>query len=920
MNEAEIKKELCILVSHYLRQKCPDVYSQLSSFCKIHELIPHGYHSIDDVLNFNFLGFPPDQFYRFLQSLWPPDDFPSIFRRITKFDKPEKVDKLDHIVQIKRIFGHNEPIYCLSIDPLSRFIVTGADDCSIKLWSIPDLNPIHRFSGHEGVVTNCDFNPLCTYLLSSSHDMSIRIWSMETGTCLTTLSGFTTDIIHYAVFSPTGSMIAAACEDGSIPLWLTRDALQSSVPYRVIRSVGKGPVAWVSFSPGGEFLAYTCEPNVAMVIALKTMTFYQLELHSSLPGFIQFSKDYFTTNGEVTPRIFTASNDEGVVAIWHFDAATWRTKYIFKHSISPNRKPSRINKVAFDKAEHLIVISRASGIYVCDSFTGETVGTIDADNFDNCSCISCNPVHQEICFLANNAGMVLLADIHELKVLDRIQCSEDSTFIESCWSSDGEYIFATDSFGSVNSFRCLKTSEKNLKNYQIIICDMFESAEFNSESQLFFTDRRGKRLKNQPQRLDIRNLRFNLNTLQAPYLKNCAIEINLIQKLLTADRNAMSTSVSQSVIAAPPIHIRYGAELPVNPHGGTYANLEPDSYHEDDKLDEETATFKIESDTDDWDFEQRVIEEGPEENNPPLLFTNDFDLGVWNECVSAVVYDDSIYIPQTGDEAVVILTALKEMMEETGTEINLPRLTEINRVTVNKIEGAPHGLNLGLMTTSGSQNHIFQVPFIYPDHTSFIVPLNKYNYSQKIMKIIKVGDNIEVPFVQNNRVIFSPGSVTEISPNHTNFPYNSLSVNWGNEISKISPWEITRLNGTIIDCDQNSNMEEISYYFSQVLQTTISNNKYEAFLHVPDHKQFELYPQTVTTPMSLEFLLERLENGWYRSFTAIEHDLKLIHTNCIKFNSSEAPLCKLAAELVSGLNKQMKTIFRQNQSEKRTSK
>ena len=282
MEEIIIKKELTILICHYLKNKNERTYRELSDFIHSQGLLPTGCGNIDDALNMRYQSFDNDQYLSFLKSLRPLDDFPSIFRRIVPFQKPNAIQSKSSIFPTLRVYCHKDPIYCMVTDPSSRILITGADDFSIKLWSIPKMDPITSFFGHENVITNISINCLSSLVLSSSHDRTLRLWSLITGKQVAVLTGFTNDSIHYCTFNATGSMVAAACEDGSIPLWSTSDALLQKPPTKVFKSLSEGSVRWLSFSPGCEFLVYCSEPSRIVVIALKSFQETVLEYHQSI--------------------------------------------------------------------------------------------------------------------------------------------------------------------------------------------------------------------------------------------------------------------------------------------------------------------------------------------------------------------------------------------------------------------------------------------------------------------------------------------------------------------------------------------------------------------------------------------------------------------------------------------------------------
>jgi WD40 repeat protein len=98
-------------------------------------------------------------------------------------------------------------------------------------------------------------NCIRTLLLSSSTDRTIGLWSLRFGRCLAVLRGFTTFAVNRAAFWAPGSLVGAACADGTVAIWATRDAVNSLPPLRVLESTD-GSAAYISFSPGGEFVAF----------------------------------------------------------------------------------------------------------------------------------------------------------------------------------------------------------------------------------------------------------------------------------------------------------------------------------------------------------------------------------------------------------------------------------------------------------------------------------------------------------------------------------------------------------------------------------------------------------------------------------------------------------------------------------------
>lgn len=160
-------------------------------------MAPNGTKSLEDGLAVRFGHLRPDAFRQFIEMLQADDDYPSIFRRLEPFPMPVPESNHNFINLMKRVFCHFKSIFCLAIDPLSRILVSGADDFSIKVWSLPDLDPVCIFSGHTNVISNCCINLNATMLLSSSHDGTVRLWDLVHGRPISVLSDSIQSIMRF---------------------------------------------------------------------------------------------------------------------------------------------------------------------------------------------------------------------------------------------------------------------------------------------------------------------------------------------------------------------------------------------------------------------------------------------------------------------------------------------------------------------------------------------------------------------------------------------------------------------------------------------------------------------------------------------------------------------------------------------------
>ena len=919
MDNLSLQKELCILLCHYLKNSYPSIYRELSAYANEKSLIPGGCSSIEEALELRFSNFPNDFFFHFVQSLKPDDTFSSIFRRIAPFQN-ERV-KFNHLLsQEKTVKAHNDTIYCMVIDPLSRVLITGSDDNKIKIFHIPDFRFVKLLSGHSGVITNLSLNPLCTTLVSSSHDKTIRMWSMTTGKCISILKGFTNNDIHYVVFSPSGSMIAAACEDGSVPIWTTSDALQGKHPCRILRSPARGPVAWVSFSPGGEFISYSSEPSNITVVPMKTMTQTILEFHQSLVDFVQFTKSYYGS-GEYGPRLLSVSNKDGTFACWELDSGNWVTKYTIKQAVGKDN--NEITKVAVDCNERIVVIGRISRICVYDLLTGDCIGQLpDLPVCDSVICMSCSPTDPDMFFIGNSEGDAAIINVKACRVLSVIHHKKHH-ICESCWSNDGSCVYASDNDGNIYCFRIV--TDKSLvmkKPKELLFCDpnmdVQDEEEEEDEEDDKSKDSSGENTnddKNEEEdsddkkeeessssesavidqsddifkeEIDIRDLRLPIKMLQSKFLRNCANELKIIQKMFVLNEQQEEGEQEENRLEIAAVqHIPVTFDIPLNPRGPNAtvdADISGDAGAE--------TSVKIQSDSDDWCFggSNVVIE--------PPHFSSDNVPNRWPFWMTAVSLDNVSYFPQVGDE-VFLFQTLYEPIAIANSFDPLKDDDDSNeqkRGTITFVDQHPAGMILKLSIKSNSVDVIFPLP----ERVRFMVPVLKYKASLKnLPKLSKAEEIVTITMQSYSSPSIVTAKVINIRDDAKSNPVNSITISTA-ETSKtmtISPWDVFSINGEEIRCDYQLKIHR--EMLIGVIDSLLANKDFKAFRKLSSIK-LELLSR-IAHPMSLTLLAERINSNYYRTPKGVIDDIN-------KFNelySDDPVLAKKAEDMVKILRNSM---------------
>jgi WD40 repeat protein len=206
LENSDIRIELSVLIAHQIRETNPDVYSAFVQLCQAHWLLPKGSRSMDDAVDTRVRHLAPDQFLKFLKTLTHADDYPSLFRRMSaSSEDPVSLTNRSTLTFLGSLRAQTESVFDRVFDPLSQFLVSGSDDNTVKLFSLPDFAELCGFLGHENTIVSLSIHPNVCYLPSASHDMTLRLWSLNTGKCVSVVENFTEKEAHWATFSPNAS-------------------------------------------------------------------------------------------------------------------------------------------------------------------------------------------------------------------------------------------------------------------------------------------------------------------------------------------------------------------------------------------------------------------------------------------------------------------------------------------------------------------------------------------------------------------------------------------------------------------------------------------------------------------------------------------------------------------------------------------
>ncbi|BAY30193.1 WD repeat protein [Nostoc carneum NIES-2107] len=120
--------------------------------------------------------------------------------------------------ELRTLNGHSNSVNAIALTPDGKYVISGSDDNTLKVWNWQTGEELRTLNGHSSYVKALALTPDGKYVISGSDDDTLKVWNWQTGEELRTLNGHS-DWVNALALTPDGKYVISGSDDKTVKVW-----------------------------------------------------------------------------------------------------------------------------------------------------------------------------------------------------------------------------------------------------------------------------------------------------------------------------------------------------------------------------------------------------------------------------------------------------------------------------------------------------------------------------------------------------------------------------------------------------------------------------------------------------------------------------------------------------------------------------
>jgi WD40 repeat protein/mono/diheme cytochrome c family protein len=148
----------------------------------------------------------------------------------------------------RRLEGHTAPVVSAVFSADGKYVLSGGDDRTLRLWDAAAGKPIRAFTSHEGYVKSVALSPDGKQALSGASDATVRLWDVGSSKQLKVFRKHTEPLVAVG-FIDNGTQTLSVSRDAAVQVWRLGQVRTSEPPRAPRPADPPAPAAAVEIKP-----------------------------------------------------------------------------------------------------------------------------------------------------------------------------------------------------------------------------------------------------------------------------------------------------------------------------------------------------------------------------------------------------------------------------------------------------------------------------------------------------------------------------------------------------------------------------------------------------------------------------------------------------------------------------------------------